>query len=105
MSQIEINGHAVGVEEVEVPFEQRSHDLMLKSIDHVADEWIDQLHAVRGNAEKIEALVLERVARVKADITQLYLLGNAAMNEARRADSVTGQLANELLKMTELPQQ
>ena len=45
--------------------------------------------------------MLERAAKVKADITALYLLGNAALAEAKRGDDVNAKLAHELDKLTE----
>ncbi|MBO4222001.1 hypothetical protein [Bradyrhizobium neotropicale] len=83
------------------PFGQREHDLLLGSIDHVAHDWVDQLQQVRRNSESVEQLVLARAAKVKADITQLYLLGSAAMAEATRGEQVNLKLAEELQKMTE----
>jgi hypothetical protein len=84
------------------PFDQKAHDLMLQSIDQVAADWISELAHVRQNSEQVEQLVLQRAAKVKADITALYLLGNAAMAEARRGDNVNAKLADELDKLAEL---
>ncbi len=87
------------------PFSQQDHDLLLASIDHVAEEWIAQLQQVRRNSEEVERLVLQRAAKVKADITQLYLLGSTAMQEARRGEQVNEKLATELEKLAEEPAQ
>jgi hypothetical protein len=83
------------------PFDQESHDLLLKSIDQVASDWVAELAHVRQNSEQIEQLVLQRTAKVKGDITALYLLGNAALSEAKRGDDVNAKLARELEKLTE----
>ena len=61
---------------------------MIKGIDQVATEWVGELEHVRDNSKKVEQLVLERAAKVKADITALYLLGSAALAEAKRGDDV-----------------
>jgi hypothetical protein len=84
-----------------LPFDQKAHDLMIKSIDQVATDWIGELEHTRENSKKVEQLVLERAAKVKSDITALYLLGNAALAEARRGDDVNERLAGELDKLSE----
>jgi hypothetical protein len=78
------------------PFEQRAHDLMHESIDQLCADWVHQLELVRQNSERIEQLVLEQAAKVKSDLTQLYLLGKAAAAEAQRGDQVNQKLAREL---------
>lgn len=83
------------------PFDQTAHDLMIKGVDQVANDWVNELAHVRENSKKVEQLVLERAAKVKADITALYLLGNAALAEAKRGDDVNERLAGELDKLAE----
>jgi hypothetical protein len=83
------------------PFDQQAHDLLLKSIDQVASDWVAELDHVRKNSEAVEQLVMQRAAKVKADITALYLLGHAALAEAKRGDDVNVKLAGELEKLAE----
>ncbi|KYK50095.1 hypothetical protein A1D31_22555 [Bradyrhizobium liaoningense] len=83
------------------PFDQEAHDLLLKSIDQVATDWIEQLENVRQNSKAVEQLVLERAAKVRADITALYLLGAAAQAEAKRGNEVNARLTDELDKLME----
>jgi hypothetical protein len=83
------------------PFDQQAHDLLLKSIDQVATDWINQLEHVRQNSKAVEQLVLERAAKVRADITALYLLGAAAQAEAKRGNEVNARLTDELDKLME----
>jgi hypothetical protein len=83
------------------PFDQKAHDLMIKGIDQVATDWVGELQHVRENSKKVEQLVLERAAKVKNDITALYLLGNAALAEAKRGDDVNERLSAELDKLAE----
>jgi hypothetical protein len=83
------------------PFDQQAHDLMIKGIDQVATEWVGELEHVRENSKRVEQLVMERAAKVKADITALYLLGSAALAEAKRGDDVNERLASELDKLAE----
>ncbi|BBZ93130.1 hypothetical protein BRDID11004_59710 [Bradyrhizobium diazoefficiens] len=83
------------------PFDQKAHDLMIKGIDQVATDWVGELEHVRENSKRVEQLVLERAAKVKADITALYLLGSAALAEAKRGDDVNARLASELDKLAE----
>lgn len=83
------------------PFDQKAHDLMIKGIDQVATDWVSKREHAREISKKVEQLVLERAAKVKADITALYLLGNAALAEAKRGDDVNERLTNELDKLTE----
>ena len=82
-----------------LPFDQQAHELMLKGIDQVAADWVRELEHVRDNSKQVEQLVMERAAKVKADITALYLLGSAALAEAKRGDDVNAKLANELDKL------
>jgi hypothetical protein len=84
-----------------LPFDQRAHDLLIESIDQVATDWVGELEHVRDNSKKVEQLVMERAAKVKADITALYLLGSAALAEAKRGDEVNTRLGNELEKLAE----
>ena len=84
-----------------LPFDQQAHELMLKGIDQVAADWVRELEHVRDNSKQVEQLVMERAAKVKADITALYLLGSAALAEAKRGDDVNAKLANELDKLAE----
>ena len=83
------------------PFDQAAHDLMIKGVDQVATDWCSELERVRDNSKKVEQLVLERAAKVKADITALYLLGSAALAEAKRGDDVNVRLVSELDKLAE----
>ena len=83
------------------PFDQQAHDLLLHSIDQVAADWVSELEHVRLNSKQVEQLVLERAANVKSDITALYLLGTAALAEAKRGDEVNAKLAGELDKLAE----
>lgn len=101
----EINGHAVDVEPVTQPFGQRGHDLMIGAIEQVTNDWIAQLREIRSHNERIEALIVEHVGKIRADLTQLFILGSGALTEARRGQAMQDQLASELLKLTEPPQQ
>jgi hypothetical protein len=83
------------------PFDQQAHELMLKGIDQVVSDWVRELEHVRHNSKQVEQLVMERAAKVKADITMLYILGKAALSEAKRGDDVNAKLADELDKLTE----
>lgn len=100
------NGHPLlppidtGTDDTAIPFDQKNHDLLLASIDRVAEQWVEQLKHVRANSEKVEALMLQRAATVKAEITQLFLLGKCTAIEAKHGDEVNIKLAHELLKMT-----
>jgi hypothetical protein len=85
----------------EQPFDQKAHDLLIRSIDQVATDWVGELEHVRDNSKKVEQLVMERAAKVKADITALYLLGSAALAEAKRGDEVNQRLGNELDRLAE----
>ncbi|WP_338821654.1 hypothetical protein [Bradyrhizobium septentrionale] len=84
-----------------LPFDQKAHDIMLKGIDQVAADWVGQLEHSRQNSKQVEQLVLERAAKVKADITALYLLGSAAQAEAKRGDEINQRLASELDRLSE----
>lgn len=81
--------------------EREMHDLMHKTVDQVCAEWVRQLEQVRRNSEHIEQLVLEEAAKVKADISQLYVMGQIAAEEARRGDEVNQKLMQELTALQE----
>lgn len=83
------------------PFDQQAHDLMIKGVDQIATDWVEELARVRENSEKVEQLVMERAAKVKNDITALYLLGSAVLAEAKRGDDVNVRLVSELDKLGE----
>jgi hypothetical protein len=77
-------------------FDQRAHDLMITSVDRIAQQWIAELAHVRDNTKSLEQMVIEQVTVVKAALTKLHLLGAQTMCEASRARDVVGQLAREL---------
>ena len=85
----------------ERPFEQHAHNLLQKSVDQVASDWVHQLEAARESTLHLEQLVLQRATAVKAHITALYMLGNAVMAETRRVRDVNAQLTRELEKLIE----
>ena len=81
------------------PFAQNDHDALLDVLDAVASDWVGQLQEVRRNAERIEHLVIERVGKIKADVTQLFVLGAAVRSEAQRGEDVNAKLVAELAKL------
>lgn len=83
------------------PFDQKEHDRLLKSLDQFASDCASEMEHVRSNSKVVEQLVMERTAKIKADITSLYLLGAAARAEAKRGDEVNERLADELDRMME----
>jgi hypothetical protein len=87
--------------EIAVPFAQRDHGLLLESVDRVTDDWVQQLKRVRHNSEQLEQMVLQRAAKLKGDLTQLFLLGGAVASEANRGDELNAKLADEIAKLTE----
>jgi hypothetical protein len=89
------------IQRAAAPFSQRDHDLLLASVDHVASDWVVQLQNVRQNSERLELMVLERAAKLKNDVTQLFLLGTAVVKEAQRGDDIAARLAEELGKLAE----
>jgi hypothetical protein len=87
--------------EVGAPFAQRDHNLLLESVDRVAGDWVEQLRHSRGNSQALEEMVLQRVTKLKADLTQLFVLGGAVLSENKRSDEVNEKLADELNKLCE----
>ena len=84
-----------------LPFEQTAHDLMLKSIDQVAADWVSELTHARDDFHATEQIVLQCVARVKANITQLYLIGNFARASRQRGIEANAKMVSELDKLME----
>jgi len=80
----------------ETGFEQKSHDLMLASVDKITQAWIEELVSLRDNSKVIEQMVVEQAAKVKTEMTRLHLLGVQAMREAQRGQEVVQQLGREL---------
>jgi len=77
-------------------FEQRSHDLMLASVDKITSAWIDEMVSLRDNSKSIEQMVVEQAAKVKTEMTKLHLLGVQAMRETQRGHELLQQLGHEL---------
>ena len=46
------------------PFEQKSHDLMLASVDKITQQWTDELWRVRENTTSMEEMVNEQAAKL-----------------------------------------
>ncbi|MBR0879664.1 MULTISPECIES: hypothetical protein [Bradyrhizobium] len=91
----------MAIADVAAPFSQREHDLLLERIDHVASDWVQQLQSNRHNSEQLEQLVIQRLSKLKADLTQLFLLGHAVTIEAKRGDDVNSKLTDEIAKLAE----
>ena len=77
-------------------FEQKTHTLMLESVDKITGQWVDELIALRDNTKIIEQMVIEQASKVKSELTKLHLLGVQAMREAQRGHDVLQSLGNEL---------
>jgi hypothetical protein len=77
-------------------FEQRTHTLMLESIDKIAQQWIAELNHWRTATQTLEQMVVDQVTRVKDEITKLHLLGAQTMTEARRGQEISQRLTSEL---------
>jgi hypothetical protein len=89
------------IAEVGVPFGQREHDLLLQSVDHVADDWVSQLKDDRKTSEELEQMVMQRLAKVKTDLTQLFLLGNAVLGKIKRDSEFKDKVFSEIEKLGE----
>ena len=85
----------------DLPFEQKTHTLMLEGIDKITTQWIGQLDHVRQNTHIVEKMVVAQAAKVKSEITKLHLLGVQAMKEAERGDEVTRSLGEQIDAMME----
>lgn len=83
------------------PFDQAAHDLMLKSIDQVAADWVSELTHARDDFHATEQLVLQCVAKVKTNLTQLYLIGNFARASRQREVEANIKMVSELDKLME----
>ena len=82
--------------ERKAPLAQKDHDALLEVLDAVASDWVGQLQEVRRNAERIEQLVIERVGKIKCDVTRLFVLGAAVHGEAKRGEDVKNKPLAEL---------
>ncbi|MBT1509488.1 hypothetical protein KIP88_03140 [Bradyrhizobium sp. SRL28] len=84
------------VRDPDASFEQKSHTLMLESVDKITSAWVDELVSLRDNSKVIEEMVKEQADKVKGEMTRLHLLGVQAMREAQRGHEVLQNLGNEL---------
>jgi hypothetical protein len=92
---------AMTMADVAAPFAQHSHDVLLESVDEVAADWVNQLKNVRRNSENLEQLVLQRVSKLKSDMTALFVLGSAVVSEAKRGGEINDKLTHEINKLAE----
>lgn len=81
------------------PFEQKSHSLMLESVDKITQQWIGELANIREANQNIEQMVIAQAAVLKESITKLHLLGMQAMKEAQRGRDFHTQLGTQLDEM------
>lgn len=88
----------------EASFEQKSHTLMLESVDKITQSWVDEMIALRDNSKVIEQMVVEQASKVKGELTKLHLLGVQAMREAQRGHEVLQHLGEEISMMAERSQ-
>jgi hypothetical protein len=79
-----------------MPFDQKTHTLMLESVDRIAQQWVGELNRVRDNSKIIEQMVIAQAAKSKDELTKLHLLGTQAMKEAQRGHEVLAHLADEI---------
>ena len=68
----------------DLPFSQKTHTLLLESVDQLAQQWINEIATVRSNTLEVENLLLAQLAKVKDHLTRLHLLGAMAAKEAER---------------------
>lgn len=87
------------VRDPDASFEQKSHALMLESVDKITNQWVAELNNVRDNMHSIEQMVIAQAAKTKEELTKLHLLGVQAMREAQRGHEVALQLGRELQSM------
>jgi hypothetical protein len=78
------------------PFEQKTHTLMLESVDKITQQWVDEMISLRDNTKIIEQMVIEQATKVKNELTRLHMLGVQAMRETQRGHQVIQQLGEEL---------
>jgi hypothetical protein len=93
---------SVGIVPVEpAQHQDEMHDLMHNTVDKICEEWIVELQQVRANSERVEQLVLEQAAKVKGEISQLFVLKEIAAEHARHGDEVNQKLLRELATLQE----
>ena len=79
-----------------VPFDQKTHTLMMESVDRITQQWVGELNHVRENTQIVEQMVIAQAAKAKDELTKLHLLGMQAMKEAQRGQEVVAHLGTEL---------
>jgi len=79
-----------------LPFEQKSHDLLLASIDQVAQHFVEQLEQLRANTRSVEQMVLEACAKARDDVTRLHLAGAGVMRFVEHGNAVCQSIADEV---------
>jgi hypothetical protein len=78
------------------PFDEQVHDLLNDSIEKIAQGWIEQLKAVKGNCDALESQVLAAVTKTKNDIAKLHALGAQVLGEAKRGRELCAKLVAEI---------
>lgn len=96
------------VEDTLEPFQQENHTLMIKSLDLMAQQLVQQLHQARDNTKAteqmtktIEQKVLSTIARTKHEVTELHLLGVQTKQAAKLGHEVCAQLASKIDQLME----
>jgi len=83
------------------PFEQKSHTLLLESLDRLAQDWLTELASLRNNTQVVEQMVLQTCAKAKDDITKMHLLGAQVRQEVRRGEDVLHHIEEQLDQILE----
>ena len=68
------------------------HALLNRSIETIANTWIDELKAIRENTTVLEAQLLACVSKTKTDIAKLHDLGAQVAEEAKRGRETCAKL-------------
>jgi hypothetical protein len=96
IADVGVHAPGLAINEITLPFSQREHTLMLEAVDKIAGDWVSELQAERETADELEKKVLQRLSKLKGDLTQFFLLGSAVCSKVKRDHEFHEKLHDEI---------
>lgn len=81
--------------------DQKTHTLLIQSIDHLAQHFVEQQQVERSESSALEAMFLTHIAAARDAVTRMHMVCVQAQNNAERNRQVRDSIASELEKVLE----
>jgi hypothetical protein len=81
------------------PFDQTQHDQILRGLDSYAHAYDERVNSVNAHNRRLADDMLKQVAKVKAEITTMWLLGGAIASKERQDLAFVEKSERELEKL------